>query len=73
MTGDFNKLNLMYLNITDAVTMKEPTYSKIRNEVEFLLSKMIEHGRIDINKEHTFFVSTIYGGASVTLIPKAYH
>lgn len=65
-------LNLMYLNITDCISMKDPTYSKVRNEVEFLLSRQVSNGRIDITKEHTFFVCTRFGAATVTLIPKVH-
>jgi hypothetical protein len=52
--------------------MKEPTYSKIRNAVEYILSREMANGRIDITKEQNFFVSTVYGAANVTLIPKVH-
>lgn len=65
-------LSLMYLNVTDCISMKEPTYSKVRAEVENLLSYEVSCGRIDITREHTLFVSTIYGAANVTLIPKVH-
>jgi hypothetical protein len=65
-------LNLMYLNVTDTISMKEPTYSKVRKEVEFLLSNEVASGRIDITKEHNLFVSTVFGAANVMLIPKVH-
>jgi hypothetical protein len=65
-------LSLMYLNVTDCISIKEPKYTKVRREVEFLLSGMIGSGKIDITKEHTLFVSTIYGAATATLIPKVH-
>jgi hypothetical protein len=66
------KLNLMYLNVTDCVTLKEPKFTKIRQEVENLLSYEIMNGRLDVTKPHQFFVSTIYGAANVNLIPKGH-
>ena len=65
--------DLMYLNISDCVTMKEPTYSKIYAEVADMLSYSIMNGQIDTTKEQSFMLCTSFGGVTVNLIPKMVH
>lgn len=58
------------LNITDCTSMKDPNYSKIVLEIEWILSRKISMGQLDTNKEHTLFVCSRFGAATVTIIPK---
>jgi hypothetical protein len=62
--------DLMYLNISDVISTKEPTYSKIYQEVADLLSYKIMNGQIDVTKEQDFILSTKFGAVTVNLIPK---
>ena len=62
--------DLMYLNISDMISSKEPTYSKIYQEVADMLSYKITNGQIDVTKEQSFILSTKFGAVTVNLIPK---
>ncbi len=61
-------MNLV-LNVTDCISMKEPTYNKVVMEVSQLLSNKIAAGQLDSTKEHSLFVCTKYGCAAVTIFP----
>ncbi len=61
-------MNLV-LNVTDCISMKEPTYNKVVLEISHILSNKIAAGQLDSTKEHTLFVSTKFGAATVTIFP----
>ena len=59
-------------NITDCLSMKEPMYSKIYEEVMYLLIEKMDNGQIDSTKEQVLFLCSKFGAATVTIIPKVY-
>lgn len=65
-----NTLQLMYINLENMISTKHNVIENIEKEVQVILSNKIINGQLDVTKSHTLFVSTIYGAAAVTLIPK---
>lgn len=50
---------------------KSETKEKIELEVSYILSRRIAAGQLDATKEQSLFVSTKFGAASVTIIPRS--
>lgn len=60
------------LNITDIAARRDDTERQklIYNEVSDILSYKIATGELNVKEEQTVLVSTRFGAASVTLVPK---